>query len=123
MGNYEFDLDLPEGEFAEELVKSILCEKGRSTIEVKRDFYVSDSGNVAIEYRARGNKSGIAVTKAEWWAFVLDGDKYNHEIIIFIKTERLREIARAFYQKGSHTKGGDDLSSEMVLIPVLELLK
>lgn len=123
MGNYNFDLDLPEGEFAEALVQSILCEKGRSTIEVKRDFLVSNSGNVAIEYRSRGKKSGIATTKAQWWAIVLDGDKYNHEVIILIETERLRRIARSFYKMGKHTPGGDDLSSEMVLIPVGELLR
>lgn len=122
MGNYKFDLDLPEGEAAERLVKEILCGE-RGLVEVKRDFKVSDTGNIAIEYKSRGHKSGIATTAANWWAITLDGSQFGHEVIILIKTARLITIARKFYKTGGSVKGGDNLTSEMVLIPVTELVK
>lgn len=122
MGNYDFKLDLPEGEAGERLTKEILTGE-RGTVEVKRDWYVSFSGNVAIEFKCRGRPSGIATSTATWWAFVLDGAKYGHEVVVLIKRTRLRELAREFYKKGSWKPGGDGGTSRMVLIPVEELVK
>lgn len=122
MGNYDFILDLREGTAAERLVKEILSGE-RGTVEVKREWYVSSSGNVAIEFKCRRRPSGIATSTATWWAFVLDGPKYGHEVVILIKRARLRDLAREFYKKGSWKPGGDDSASRMVLIPVEELVK
>ena len=122
MGNYDFILDLREGTAAERLAKEILSGE-HGTVEVKREWYVSSSGNVAIEYKCRGRPSGIATSTATWWAFVLDGAKYGHEVVVLIKRTRLREMAREFYKKGYLKPGGDDGASRMVLIPVEELVK
>lgn len=122
MGNYDFILDLPEGTAAERLAKEILSGE-RGTVEVKREWIVSSSGNVAVEFKCRGRSSGIATSMATWWAFVLDGPKYGHEVVILIKRVRLRDLAREFYKKGSWKPGGDNGASRMVLIPVDELVK
>jgi CRISPR/Cas system endoribonuclease Cas6 (RAMP superfamily) len=122
LGNYKFDIDLLEGEYAERMVKELL-EGQRGTIEVKRDYKVSDTGNIAIEYESRGHKSGIATTEATWWAIVLDGNQFAHQMIILIKTNRLKEIAREFYKTNNHVSGGDKSTSKMVLIPLVSLLK
>ena len=123
MGNYNFEFDLPAGVAAERLVKEILAGE-RGTIEVKRDFLVSDTGNIAIEFECRGRKSDIAVTKAIWWALVLDGRKFAHEMIIFIKTSRLKEIARNIYREKGWVMGGDKGSNtKMVLIPIEEFIR
>ena len=61
MGNYNFDLDLQDGEGGERLVQEILSGE-RGTVEVKRDFIVSESGRVAIEFLCRGRPSGIATS-------------------------------------------------------------
>lgn len=122
MGHYKFDLDLPEGEFVEGLVKDLLSGE-RGTIEVKRDWKVTETGNLAIEYKYKGKPSGIATTKATWWAIVLDERQFAHEMIIFIKTSRLREMARGIYKKRGGVIGGDKRQSKMVLIPVEEFFK
>src|ERR1044071_6850910 len=71
-----FDINLAEGKVAEsELHK--LIENG--TIELKRDFKASETGNVCVEYMSRSKPSGISVSLADWWAFMLSGDKYNDE--------------------------------------------
>lgn len=121
MGNYKFDLDLSEGKSGETLVARIL--DGEGVIEVKRDWKVSITGNIAIEYRCRGRRSGISTSTAAWWAIVLDGEKYGHEVVIFIRRTRLLEITHDYYSRGSFVRGGDDNASEMVLIPVAELVK
>ena len=106
MAQSKWDIDLTAGLFAEKLVIDILGD-ARGTLEVKRDFKVSDTGNIAIEYRYRNKPSGIAATKATWWALVLDGPRYGHEIIVLIRTERLKQIARSFYKANRITHGGD----------------
>lgn len=123
MGNYNFEYDLPAGVAGERLVQELLAGE-RGTIEVKRDFKVTETGNIAIEFECRGHKSDIAVTKATWWALVLDGKKFAHEIIIFIKTTRLKEIARSIYKENGWVIGGDKGSNtKMVLIPIEEFIR
>ncbi len=115
----DFDLDLKDGEIAEQELKELLA----TTIEVKRDFRCSNTKNVAVEYESRGKLSGIAVTKAKWWAFVLDGAYYEKEVIVLIRTERLKRIARAEHKKGNWIFGGDNDTSKMVLVPLEHLVK
>lgn len=119
--NSKFDIDLRNGQFAEWLIHELLSDEC-GTIEVKRDFKVSETGNLAIEFRCRGRKSGISITEATWWAFVLDGPRYEHEVVLIIKASRLRIMANYFYEQNQWTLGGDDNASEMVLIPVTRLL-
>jgi len=119
--NSKFDIDLRNGKFAEWLIHELLSDEC-GTIEVKRDFKVSETGNLAIEFTYRGRPSGIAITEATWWAFVLDGPRYKHDVILIIKTSRLHAMAKYFYDQGDWMPGGDDNASEMVLIPVTRLL-
>jgi hypothetical protein len=76
------------------------------------------TGNIAIEYEFNGKPSGISTTKADYWAFVL-GDK---SLVVFIKTENLKDIARAWFKSGSVVSGGDFNSSKMILVPITEIL-
>ncbi len=117
MAHYAFDLDLADGHYAEDLLTALFSNE-RGKVEVKRDLMVSDTGNVAIEYQSRGNKSGIATTKAVWWALVLDGPRFGHQVIVLIKTERLKQLARKLWQEGKRARGGDRGTSLMVLVPV-----
>ena len=119
----QFDIDLPIGQAREELVKQLLTDVVGVKIEVKTDFKVSDTGNVAIEYECRGKPSGISITQADWWAIVLDGDRFSSEVIVLIKTDRLKGIARKHFVLGKVVSGGDDNVSKMVLVPVIELIE
>ena len=113
-----FDIQLAEGEIAEEELRQLFT--GGVTIEVKRDFMVSDTGNVAIEEAYRGKPSGIETTEADVWAIVLDGPEYQGEVKILISTKRLRCLVKEVQK---YVRGGDIKRSKMRLLPVEWLLK
>lgn len=117
----DFDVDLRKGEEGEFLVKELA--QGKKTIEVKRDYMVSRTGNIAIEIEYKGHPSGLSITKAEWWAFVLDGAKYNGESIIFIKTERLKKIVKERKNIKGTMNGGDNNNSVLVLVSLIDLIQ
>ena len=121
--DYDFVLDLPKGQESERTIAFLLYMQDGDFIEVKRDYIVSDTGNIAIEYKYDGKKSGIAKTKAVWWAIHLNGSKYNGECIVIIKTDRLRSIARKYIGKPKKdVSGGDNNKARIILLPVKELL-
>lgn len=113
-----FDIQLAEGEIAEEELRQLFT--GGVTIEVKRDFMVSDTGNVAIEEAYRGKPSGIETTEADVWAIVLDGPEYQGEVKILISTKRLRCLVK---EVKKYVRGGDIKRSQMRLIPVEWLIR
>ena len=71
-----FDIDLRAGKEGENLVQDTLVN---GTIEVKTDLKWKNTGNIYVEtecfYQTSGawEPSGLSVTKADWWAFVLNG--------------------------------------------------
>ena len=73
--NSDFDLDFANGKEGEFLVEQLLT--GGLTVEVKRDLRWKDTGNLFIEmfcfYTSQNawGPSGLSVTKAAYWAFVL----------------------------------------------------
>lgn len=72
----DFDLDLSFGQAGEKLVEELLT--GGKTIEVKRDRKWWSTGNVYVEVECwyqrsqSWESSGVMVTKAAYWAFVLE---------------------------------------------------
>lgn len=114
-----WDINQVEGEIAENTLASLMNADG-NTVEVKRDFKVSETGNLAIEFMCGGNPSGISTSQAEWWAYALDGEKYNGEIIVLIKKKRLERILEA--RRCRIVRGGDRNKAEMFLIRPQELL-
>ncbi len=111
-----FDIDMEYGRRGENTLLDILETK---RIEVKTDRIAHVTGNIAVEYRFRGRPSGISTTEADYWAFLL----YDMTTIIMVPTEKLKAIARDRYKKDEITLGGDDNASEMILIPIEELIK
>jgi len=85
----DFDLDLETGQEGEEFVRSLLT--GRLTVEVKRDLRWKDTGNLYIESQYWSKTglwcdSGISITKAAYWAFVLQGS------VLIVPTEVLKNV-------------------------------
>lgn len=114
-----WDINLAEGEIAEEELRQLFT--GGITIEVKRDFRVSDTGNVAIEQAHRGKPSGIEVTKAKVWAIVLDGPEYGGQVRVLIDTKRLKCLVGMVKK---YVYGGDSKNkSKMKVLPLEWLLK
>jgi hypothetical protein len=136
MGKYNFAQDLETGLNAEnyviEFLKSIgadsieICKDKRwdisfkqgstnHTVEVKNDLMYKQTGNVAIEYSSRGKTSGITTSLAKYWIYVLDDE------IWMVYTPDLRDVLnKCSYRRVS---GGDDRTSELVLIPLNDFKK
>jgi hypothetical protein len=72
----DFDLDLTYGHEGESLVNELLT--GGKTVEVKRDRKWQVTGNIYIEIACyyqntkSWQDSGLIVSKASYWAFVLN---------------------------------------------------
>lgn len=114
----DFRYDLKIGKVGEQLLNNILTLK---TIEVKRDSWIYKSGNIAIEFESRNKASGIAISEAEYWSIIFSGG-YKDEIILIIKTNRLKEICRRYYKLGNIKSMGDNNTSKAILIPIKEIL-
>ena len=85
----DFDLDFAYGREGEVLVREILT--GGVTVEVKRDRRLVETGNIYIEtaFYSRSTynwiESGLMKTKADRWAFVLEG------LVIIVSTDDLKK--------------------------------
>jgi len=119
-----FDESLAIGLEGEELLRLIAkayMARGEDAVEVKNDQKVSDTGNVYIERESREAISGIDASSVPYWALVLNGPEYKREVIIIIKTTRLREICqRSGY---GNIRGGNSNTSRGYLIPVKKLVR
>ena len=115
----KFDIDLSKAQIREKELRDILS---KAKVEVKTDSIWKGSKNLAVEFRCRGKPSGISVSEAEYYAFILDANTYTEGIII-IPIEKLLYLAKKFYRLRKVKNGGDDNASEMVLIPIVEFVK
>ena len=90
MGNLsDFDLDYRFGAAGESLVNELLT--GGKTVEVKRDRKWHVTGNLYLEVDCwyRGTESwkpsGIMVSKADYWAFVLKSSVLLVQFDVLVK--------------------------------------
>ena len=89
MKNSDWDLDLRAGELGESRVADLLS---LDTVEVKTDRRWKETGNLYIEtecYYVKDNcwkPSGVRVSKASHWAFVLESS------VLIIPTDILKEV-------------------------------
>jgi len=113
--NSNFRYDLKVGQVTEQLLGSILESQ---TIEVKDDSSKSaKTGNVFIEFKSRGKRSGIAKSQADWWAIRTSEDSF-----VIVSAKKLKELAKKYYKLNRVVKGGDNNTSLGILIPREELL-
>ena len=113
--NNDFKYDLQLGIKGESLVAKLLSNK---KIEVKTDLKANKTGNVFIEYESRKKPSGISTTQAEWFCFVL-----SNENIIFVETTKLKNLCREYLNTNRDIKGGDENTSNGILLPIKKLIK
>lgn len=115
--NNNFEYDLEFGQEGEDIIADMFENK---KIEVKRDNWVGRTGNVAIEYKSRGKPSGIATTQADYW-IIMFSREYQDKFMFIIETQRLKEVTKKYFNKGSIKKMGDSNTSSAVLIPIKEI--
>ena len=112
--NSDFKYDLKVGQVGEKYLGNILENK---TIEVKTDYKASETGNIFIEYFSRGKPSGLAISKSDWYAFIISNDN-----IILIKTDKLKDICRKYFWSDRDVKGGDNNTSQGILLNLKEII-
>ena len=79
-------------------------------VEVKTDREWRRTGNVAIEYKYKGEPSGISTTQAHIYVYVLDGISS----MWYVQTDALRAYLKNITAK--RVKGGDDNMSDLILL-------
>ena len=119
--NSDFDLDLQYGQIYEEGLKVLLESKGKVEVKTERDKWY-DTGNMAIEVKCNGKKSGLAVTKADWWfhIFAKDGQVKG---MLCLPVRELKNICNGMQRNNKLRKvmGGDGDRSELLLLPIKEV--
>ena len=113
--NSDFKYDFIAGHKGEKHLVSVLQDE---KIEVKTDFQSFKTGNVFVEYECRGKKSGIAISEAKWYSFVLSND-----FIILIEKEKLKILCRAYLGTKRDILGGDNNLSRGILLPLYDFVK
>jgi len=113
-----FTHDLNFGEIAENWL-NILFKDGK-LIEVKSDRLIHKTGNLFIEYKSRDKPSGLATTTANYWIYRMD----MIDTAIILPTNLLKKVCRVYYKNNEFKiKGGDNNTSDGLLIPLIRLLK
>ena len=120
MGN--FDIDLKFGQIYEEKIRKLFEGEGSIEVKTERDIW-ADTGNIAIEIRSRGKPSGLSITEAKWWIQVFTVDK-DVKFMLMFRVDKLRKAVKYLYinELAPKINGGDDNTSELILIPISTLL-
>jgi len=117
----KFDIDLKYGQIREQLFADIM--EGKELIEVKTERgQWQRTGNIAIEWMSRGKLSGIATTEANWWAHFL-AEEEDTKAVIIMKVPELKSRIKQLKKLGiaKDTRGGDNNTSRLVLLPLKHL--
>jgi hypothetical protein len=120
MGN--FDIDLNFGQIYEEKIRKLFEGEGSIEVKTERDIW-ADTGNIAIEIRSRGKPSGLSTTEAKWWIQVFTVDE-DVKFMLMFRVDNLRKAVKYLYinELAPKVNGGDDNTSELILVPLSTLL-
>ena len=115
--NNDFRYDLNIGRLAEKKIADILENK---KLEVKYDKIASKTGNVVIEYESRNKLSGISITQADYYCYIIANTQCD-DIYILIAVDKLKALCRKYYTMNKIINVGDNNTSKAVIIPLQEL--
>jgi hypothetical protein len=123
VGRFDFAVDLPFGQEAEDYVRSLLRgvltpKESTLTVEVKRDAQACHTGNVYLEYaqlpkgREPWVRSGLELTDAVYFAVVMGN------VVVFAPTVAWRHVSSLHGVKRS-TKGDNPTVGRVVRVEQL----
>lgn len=115
--NKDFDLDLKFGQQGEQWL-TLLADEQQIEVKRERDQWAT-TGNICFEIRYKGEPSGIAATKAQWWAHILYLKGENKAIFLFLVSDlraKLRELVKT--KQLRMVNGGDGDHSALILCPL-----
>lgn len=84
------------------------------TFEVKEDFMCAYTGNVGLEYDSRGKPSGISISKADFYAYVLHRPLHIKQCFIQATKALKRKITNKQYFR--IVNGGDKDSNTLMYL-------
>ncbi len=117
----KFDIDLDFGIHYEKSLAKILS-LGKVEVKTERDKW-KKTRNIAIELSCNWQKSGLAITEADWWAHILS---WKGEVVsvILLPVEKMKEIVKESVSNGNGmiVMGGDNNASEIALIPLEDVV-
>tara|TARA_R110001583_G_scaffold129743_1_gene281577 strand:- start:182 stop:586 length:405 start_codon:yes stop_codon:yes gene_type:complete len=129
--NNKYDLflkDLKWGQESEKYIQDIFVENKKIEVKTERDMGEpkkwKSTGNMVIEFMCRGKKSGISVTEASTWIHCFYyKNKIEFSLIFNVKELKLK--IKDLDKKGiaRRVKGGDDNLSDILLVPIKEMIK
>lgn len=130
MGNYNFNKDLPIAQNTERNVADVMTQMGFTIldtnntnaydlrvqygtdelkIEVKEDFKCGETGNVAVESNCRGKPSGISVTQADLYAYVIH--RPDSKVLTLTRVEDIKDAIQNNRYRGRVDDSGDEGSN------------
>ena len=116
--NKKFDIQLKQGQKLEKQLEQFFEGKN---IEVKSERHIwEQTGNLFIEYEYKGQPSGIAATKANFWALCLIRDEKLLQMYI-LPTDTLKNITRRYLDTDRNVVGGDLKQSKGILVPIEDI--
>jgi hypothetical protein len=118
-----FDVDLDFGNIGEKYIQDIFDGDGKVEVKTEREKWKT-SRNMVIEYRCRGKLSGISVTKATTWVHCFYY-KDKIEFSLIFNVNELKKKVKRLLKEGIARKGvgGDDNLSDILIIPIKEMIK
>lgn len=125
----KFDIQLSAAHVREralgEMLKAAKIERGAITIELKSETWLWErTGNICIEYKRDGKKSGLSTTQADYWFHELIRAKDPADPnLILMPVRRLKRLAREAIHAGQwRGNSGDDGRSTVALIDIATLI-
>jgi len=115
--NKFYDIDLPFGEIFEEKLKYIFGNK-KFEVKTERDIW-KKTGNFIIELKFKKEKSGLNVTKADYWCHIFSDDGQIIMMMIFlvyILKQRIDSLIKDGIAKIEY--GGDNNDSLVAIVPI-----
>lgn len=59
--------------------------------EVKRDAYTSTTGNICIEFESNGVLSGISITEADYYIYLVEGESNYYNIPVQVIKDMIKD--------------------------------
>lgn len=122
--NPKFDADLQFGQQGERWLMWLGTDQAKVEVKTERDTWMNTK-NAVFEFKSRGKPSGITTTQSDYWLHIFS-ERGQAVMAFMFRVEELKQFLRAVYRDPEKygariCKGGDDNSSEVILVPVQEL--
>jgi hypothetical protein len=85
--------------------------------ECKNDKMANRTGNLCIEYKYKGHRSGIKTTKSDYYCIKISNDK-----IFIIPVSKIKDYIKQNKDNIKKVYGGDNKNSKMYLIKYCEFI-